>query len=113
MDFMKKEFGVTNINREMFKDCFDNPINMANISDDDMQKLADDVESNIRNRYPEVADEMFRLWTKSVKSVPELSEEEMDFLSITCRDAWNAYWETLEKFALDAGGEIYQYIPIE
>lgn len=112
MNSMKKNFGVSNINREMFKDCFENPINMANVSDDAMQKLADDVESNIKDRYPEVADEMFRLWVKG-NDIPDLSEEEMDFLSITCRDAWNAYWETLEKFALDAGGKIFQYIPIE
>ena len=39
-DFMLKRFGASGINREMFE-----PINLENVSDSDMQNLADEVES--------------------------------------------------------------------
>lgn len=35
---MTKNFGASGINREMFNDCFDSPIDMTNVSDEDMQK---------------------------------------------------------------------------
>ena len=47
-DFMLKRFGASGINREMFEDCFEQPIDMENVSDSEMQKLADEVESIVR-----------------------------------------------------------------
>ena len=51
-DFMLKRFGASGINREMFNDCFDEPIDMSNVSDDMMHKLAEHVEGCIREMFP-------------------------------------------------------------
>jgi hypothetical protein len=99
-DFMLKRFGASGINREMFEDCFEQPIDMENVSDSEMQKLADEVESIVREKYPEVADEMFRIWTKEDMA----TEEEIDYVAINCNDAWKEYWDTLGRLALEAGG---------
>ena len=61
---MLKRFGASGINRDMFTDCFEGVINMENVSDEAMQKLADDVESVIRQQFPDVTDKMFELWQK-------------------------------------------------
>lgn len=94
-DFMLKRFGASGINREMFGDCFEQPIDMENVSDSEMQNLADEAESIVKEKYPEVADEMFRIWTSE-----NPTEKELDFVAINCREAWNAYWDTLFRLAI-------------
>lgn len=98
---MTQTFGASHINREMFNDCFDEPIDMSNVSDDMMYKLAEYVENAIREKYPEVADEMFRIWTADSPT-----EDELDYVAINCTDAWKEYWDLLGKFAITYGGKV-------
>ena len=100
-EMMTQAFGASGINREMFNDCFDEPIDMSNVSDDMMYKLAEYVEGCIRESFPEVADEMFRIWTADSPT-----EDELDYVAINCSDAWKSYWETLGKSALNYGGKV-------
>lgn len=93
-DFMKKKFGVSGINREMFIDCFSEPISMCCVSDEMMEKLAGDVEDHIKKKYPEVADEMFKVWSE-----PNFTYKDYDVLTRKYKDAFNDYWKTLEKMA--------------
>ena len=94
-DFMTKKFGASGINREMFEDCFEQPINMENVSDSDMQKIADECESIVREKYPDIADKMFELWTKE-----NLTDEEIDYIAINTNGAWDFYWDTLFRLAM-------------
>ena len=98
---MTQTFGASLINREMFNDCFDDPIDMSNVSDEAMSKLAEYVENAIREKYPEVADEMFRIWTADSPT-----EDELDYVAINCSEAWAAYWDLLGKFAITYGGKV-------
>lgn len=95
-NFMTKKFGASGINREMFKDCFDCPIDMTNLSDSDMQKLADEVETHLRNCYPD-ADEMFKLWNKE-----EFTDDDAILIAANYREAWEDYWEILGSHAVSA-----------
>lgn len=92
---MTQQFGASGINREMFEDCFEQPINMENVSDSEMQNLADEVENIVRKKYPDVADTLFRLWKKEV-----LTDEEIDYLAINIKEAWDFYWDILFRLAI-------------
>ena len=94
-EMMTQRFGASGINREMFEDCFEQPIDMENVSDSEMQKLADDVESIVRGKYPDVADTLFKLWDKE-----ELTDEEIDYLAINIKETWDFYWDTLFRLAI-------------
>ena len=98
-DFMTKKFGASGINRKMFIDCFVEEISMGNVPDDVMQTIADNVENYIRERFPEDADRMFELWTKRIET-----DMDYDIMLIKYREAWDLYWESLERFALTYGG---------
>ena len=101
-DFMTQTFGASGINREMFNDCFDEPIDMSNVSDDMMQELADDVEAYMRNRFPEdEVDDMFKIWVND-----DPTDDELDTLAVTYKEAWDTYWDILGKFAITAGGKV-------
>ena len=103
-DYMTKRFGASGINREMFTDCFVGVIRMDKVSDEDMQKLADEVESVVRQQFPDVADKMFELWTKD-----DLTDDEYDMMAIgEYKSAFDTYWKQLGSFAIKAGGEIYK-----
>ena len=98
---MTMKFGRTRISRELFEDmpC---PICATGINDYDMQKLAEQVESEIMERYPDIADEMFRLWVKNNKT-----EDDLDYLYNDCDGASTLYWELLEKYAIEQYGAKY------
>lgn len=103
-NFMLKRFGASGINRDMFTDCFEGVINMENVSDEAMQKLADDVESVVRQQFPDVADKMFELWQKD-----DLTDDEYDKMAVgEYKAAFDTYWEQLASFAIKTGGEIYK-----
>ena len=89
-DFMLKRFGASGINREMFE-----PINLENVSDSDMQNLADEVESIVREKYPDVADTLFKLMSKE-----GLTDEEIDYLAINIKETWDFYLDTLFRLAI-------------
>ena len=94
-EMMTQTFGASGINREMFEDCFEQPINMENVSDSEMEKLADEVESIVREKYPDEADTLFRLWKKE-----ELTDEDIDYLAINIKETWDFYWDILFRLAI-------------
>lgn len=103
-DFMTKRFGASGINRDMFTDCFGVIISMDNVSDEAMQKLAEDVESVVRQQFPNVADKMFELWQRD-----DLTDDEYDMMAVgEYKEAFDIYWEQLGSFAIKTSGEIYK-----
>ena len=99
---MLKRFGASDINREMFGDCFEQPIDMRNVSDEAMYKLSEKVESIVREKYPEMADKMFAVWRKD-----EPTDEECDDIATYhSGEMWEDYWNTLEECAIQAGGVV-------
>lgn len=97
---MTKKFGASQINREMFEDCFEKPICMDNVSDEQMETIANYVENAVRTVYgKDVADKMFDIWI-----CDEPTDEEMELIATTYQDAWKFYWEILSSTAINAGG---------
>ena len=101
-NYMTKAFGASEITRELFEGlpC---PICTDGITDKQMQTLADSVEAEVRDRYPEVADKMFELWKKE----EELTDEEQDFLDFECDQAEELWWDMVEKIAVGEIGMKY------
>ena len=104
-NYMTKAFGKSLITRELFEGL-PSPICTDGITDKQMQELADSVEEEVRDRYPEVADRMFELWAKE----EELTDEEQDFLDFECDRAEELWWELVEKFAVAEGATYYEDI---
>ena len=101
MNDMNKAFGASEITRELFEgmSC---PICTDGITDEQMQELADSVEAEVRDRYPEVADKMFELWKKEYRT-----DEEQDFLDFECDQAEELWWDMVEKIAVGEIGMKY------
>ena len=100
-NYMTKAFGKSLITRELFEGL-PSPICTDGITDKQMQELADSVEAEVRDRYPEVVDKMFELWKKE-----ELTDEEMDFLDFECDHAEELWWDMVEKVAVGEIGMKY------
>lgn len=101
-EVMDKEFGKSEITRRLFEElpC---PICTTNLTDEQMEELANFVENEVRAEYPEVADRMFELWQKE-----ERTEEEIDFLSKNeCDKANGLWWELIEEYAVGQLGAKY------
>ena len=101
-NYMTKAFGKSLITRELFEGL-PSPICTDGITDKQMQELADSVEAEVRDRYPEVADRMFELWAKE----EELTDEEQDFLDFECDRAEELWWDLVEKVAVGEIGMKY------
>ena len=106
-EFATKRFGKSGLNREMFLDCFVEPIDMSELTDEQMQKFADYVEEHIRILYPETADKMFDLWSKVMEN-DDTADEQSDEIAIECIDVWRAYWIACGRFAVIAGGKVIE-----
>lgn len=101
-DFMTKRFGASGINRDMFTDCFDEVIRMDNVSDDAMQKLAEDIESAVRQQFPDVADKMFELWQND-----DLTDDEYDMMAVgEHKAAFDFFWAELGNVTVTEDGNI-------
>lgn len=101
-DYMTKRFGASGINREMFTDCFVGVIRMDRVSDSEMQKLADEVESTVRAKHPEVADKLFALWKRD-----DLTDDEYDLMAVgSYKAAFDTYWAELGKYSVNSDGTI-------
>ena len=101
-DFMNKRFGASGINREMFTDCFVGTIRMERVSDSEMQKLADEVESTVRQQHPDVADKLFALWKRD-----DLTDDEYDLMAVgSYKAAFETYWAELGKYSVNSDGTI-------
>ena len=100
-NYLTKAFGKSLITRELFEElpC---PICTDGITDKQMQEMADSVEAEVRDMYPEVADKMFELWAKE-----ERTDEEQDFLDFECDRAEELWWELVEEYAVDEIGAKY------
>lgn len=101
-NYLTKAFGKSLITRELFEGL-PSPICTDGITDKQMQELADSVEAEVRDRYPEVADKMFELWAKE----EERTDEEQDFLDFECYQAEELWWDTVEKVAVGEIGMKY------
>ena len=100
-NYMNKAFGKSLITRELFEGlpC---PICTDGITDKQMQEMADSVEAEVRDEFPEVADKMFELWGNPLRS-----DEEQDFLDFECDRAEELWWDLVEKYAVGEIGMKY------
>ena len=98
---LNKEFGKTKINRKIFEDM-PYPICTENITDEQMSELAHYVESEVRNKYPDVADRMFDIFVKN-----PINEDESYFIYNECDEANILYWNLLEVYAISVLGAKY------
>ena len=101
---LTKSFGVSEISRELLESL---PCSICTdgVTDEQMQELADSVEAEVRDRYPEIAAKMFELWKKE----EEMSNEEFDFLSGECFRADELWWELIEQYAIvEIGMKYYE-----
>lgn len=101
-DGYAKQFGASHITREMFKDCFSKPIDMSNVPDEGMVALAINVENYMRDTYPGIVDKLFAVWVND-----DSTDEDQEMVA-TYRGGkmWKDYWDTLEDFAVQAGGVV-------
>lgn len=103
-DGYAKQFGASRITREMFKDCFDKPIDMSNVPDEAMVALAINVENYMRDTYPDIVDKLFAVWVND-----DSTDEDQEMIA-TYKGGkmWKDYWETLADFAIQVGGVVEQ-----
>ena len=101
-EVMDKEFGKSDITRRLFEGlpC---PICTTNLTDEQMEELANFVENEVRAEFPEVADRMFEIWCRE-----ERTEEENDFLNNDeCDRANELWWKLIEEYAVGQLGAKY------
>ena len=99
-----KQFGASRITREMFKDCFDKPIDMSNVSNEGMVALAISVENYMRDTYPGIVNKLFAVWVND-----DSTDEDREMIaSYRGGKMWKDYWQTLEDFAIQMGGVVEQ-----
>lgn len=94
-EYMTKTFGKSEISRQLFADL-PYPICVKNLTDEQMEELAKNVERDVIQEFPGVAEKMFTLWSVGVET-----GEEMDFLeseSIPAQDLW---WDLLQWYAIN------------
>ena len=95
-EFLNKEFGNSCISRLMcefiFVDCH---IDMDYVNDEKMEKLVNCAESQFRNKYPNVADDLFDVWTRKK---PESA------VLVNHKKMYNEYLRILKKYAVKFGG---------
>ena len=93
--YMTKTFGKSEITRQLFANL-PYPICVKNLTDEQMEELAKNVERDVIQEYPDVAEKMFTLWSVGVDN-----DEEMEFLeneSIPAQDFW---WDLLQWYAIN------------
>lgn len=94
-EYMTKTFGKSEISRQLFADM-PYPICVKNLTDEQMEELAKNVERDVIQEYPDMAEKMFTLWSVGVET-----GEEMDFLeneSLPVQDLW---WDLLQWYAIN------------
>jgi hypothetical protein len=94
-EYMTKTFGQSEISRQLFADL-PYPICVKNLTDEQMEELAKNVEQDVIQEFPGVAEKMFTLWSVGVDN-----DEEMELLeneSIPAQDLW---WDLLQWYAIN------------
>ena len=94
-EYMIKTFGQSGISRKLFADM-PYPICVKNLTDEQMEELAKDVERNVIQEFPNVAEKMFTLWRVGV-----YKDEEADFLEKESRPAEYLWWDLLQWYAIN------------
>lgn len=93
--YMTKTFGKSEISRQLFADM-PYPICVKNLTDEQMEELAKNVERDVIQEYPDVAEKMFTLWSVGVET-----GEEMDFLESESLPAQDLWWDLLQWYAIN------------
>jgi hypothetical protein len=94
-EYMTKTFGQSKIYRQLFENM-PYPICVKNLTDEQMEELAKNVERDVIREYPDVAEKMFSIWIAGA-----YDDEEMNFLeseSIPAQDLW---WDLLQWYAIN------------
>ena len=93
--YMTKSFGQSEISRQLFADM-PHPICVKNFTDEQMEELAKNVERDVIQEYPDMAEKMFTLWSVGVET-----GEEMDFLENESLPAQDLWWDLLQWYAIN------------
>ena len=70
---------------------------MENVSDSNIQKIVDEFESIVREKYPDAADILLKLWNELQEGI---TDEELDYLAVNIKENWNLYWNALWQLAI-------------
>ena len=98
-DFFNKEFGASRISRLMFEYIFVTfAIDMDNVSDEKMTELMDCAETQFRNKYPNIAEDMFAIWNR---------EKPKSLVLVNHEVVWNDFKEILKHNAVEFGGKLW------
>ena len=93
--YMTKTFGQSEISRQLFADM-QHPICVRYLTDEQMEELAKNVERDVKQEYPDMAEKMFTLWSNGV----EIGED-VDFLESESRPAQDLWWDLLQWYAIN------------
>lgn len=94
-EYMTKTFGKSEISRQLFADL-PHPICVKNLTDEQMEELAKNVERDVIQEYPGMAEKMFMLWSAGVET-----GEEIDFLESESLPAQDLWWDLLQWYAIN------------
>ena len=94
-EYMTKTFGQSEISRQLFADL-PYPICVKNLTDEQMEELAKNVERDVIREYPSVAEKMFSIWIAGA-----YDDEEMDFLENESLPAQDFWWDLLQWYAIN------------
>lgn len=100
-NIMDKKFGKSALTRRMLEEL-PHPICSAGLTDIQMEELADCVDNEVIEKYPEVAYAMFQIWRKEHQT-----DEDKNFLFGRCRNAIKLWLLLIEKYAIKKLGAKY------
>lgn len=106
-NYMNQTFGESEITRQIFADM-PYPICVKNLSDTQMQVLAQLVEGTLKDKYPDKAEKMFTLWRNGVDD-----DADMEFLENECVDVEAEWFELLQWYATNCFGAKYYNDPTQ
>ena len=94
-EYMTKTFGQSEISRQLFENM-PYPICVKNLTDEQMEELAKNVERDVIQEFPGMAEKMFSLWSNGV----EIGED-VDFLESESRPVQDLWWDLLQWYAIN------------
>ena len=100
-NIMDKKFGKSALTRRLLEEL-PHPICSAGLSDIQMEELADCVDNEVIEKYPEVAYAMFQIWRKEHQT-----DEDRKFLFDRCGNASIFWWVLIEQYATEKLGAKY------
>lgn len=98
---LNKKFGAAGISRLEFEFIFSKcSIDMDKIPDNKMRKLMRCAESQFRNKYPTIADDLFAVWSY---------KKPQSTLLLDHRQLFEEYKKILKYYAIKFGGELWNH----